>query len=89
MSFGRLCEDISLILKKEAVKKCTLIGSSGEITLEFALLFPKKVDRLVVVSTSYATSLKALRPSFILINMILVMLNALTWIFYRKPKKNI
>lgn len=56
----KIIEDINLILKKEKIKKTTLIGYSmgGMISLAFYKKYPKKVEKLVLISTLYKSMVK-------------------------------
>ncbi len=54
-SFRNIAKDINEILKKEMISSITLAGFSmgGMVSLVFLSMFPRKVDRLILASTSY------------------------------------
>lgn len=54
VSMETFCKDLHMILKKLNIQRVNLIGYSlgGRAALSFALLYPSKVDRLVLESTS-------------------------------------
>ena len=69
--------DLDHILKKEGIEKCTLVGHcfGGPIALEFYKMFPKKVESMVLMNSTYSSPFAERKIDERIKNLLLKILN--------------